>query len=114
MSKFDLPDDDEGRIAAVLHDVVEDCGITLAILGTLGYPPNVIEAIDALSRRKGEAYDAYIGRVVSNPLAARIKERDLLDNLDPARIISDELRRRYLRAYRRIQALTPIAEAGGG
>ena len=41
------------RIAAVLHDVVEDTPITLDDLRAAGFSPAVITAVDALTKRPG-------------------------------------------------------------
>src|SRR5690242_7636864 len=41
------------QMIAVLHDTVEDTWVTLELLRTMAFPPEVIEAVDALSRRKG-------------------------------------------------------------
>jgi len=47
--------EDEGdRIAAVLHDVVEDSPVTLEELRQRGYAADVVEAVDRLTRREGE------------------------------------------------------------
>lgn len=44
-------------IAALVHDVVEDSATTLDDLRASDIPEQVIEAMDALSRRSGESYD---------------------------------------------------------
>lgn len=76
---------DTDRIAAVLHDVLEDAtDWQISDLGDFG--PDVAEALDALTRREGEDYFHYIDRVAANPRAVRVKLADLHDNLDPARI----------------------------
>lgn len=87
------------RVVAVLHDVVEDTGVTLSeILARFG--PDIAIAIDALTRRDGEVYFDYITRVGRHPLAKQVKIADLKDHLDPARIgmISESLVRRYAKA----------------
>lgn len=76
----------EERMAAVLHDVVEDCGWTPDRLRLEGFPEAVVEAVDALSRRTGEDYEAFILRAAANPIARRVKLADLEDNCDPSRI----------------------------
>src|SRR5512138_389327 len=51
------------QMAAVLHDTVEDTWVTLDILRAAGFPREVVEAVDALTRRKGqETYFEYIDR----------------------------------------------------
>jgi guanosine-3',5'-bis(diphosphate) 3'-pyrophosphohydrolase len=79
--------DPAARCAAYLHDVVEDCpGWTLARLGEEGMPADVIAAVDALTKRAGEDNEAYLARVLANPLAVRVKIADLRDNMDLSRI----------------------------
>ena len=55
------------RMAAVLHDVVEDTSVTLDELRRRGFPQAVVAAIDALSRRAGEPYLAFIDRDFTTP-----------------------------------------------
>ncbi len=79
---------DEERIVGVLHDVVEDCGVTLADLRGMGYSDTVVDALDFLTKRPEEEddYSAFIERVRQGPvLAIKVKLADLADNMDPAR-----------------------------
>jgi (p)ppGpp synthase/HD superfamily hydrolase len=69
------------RMAAVLHDVIEDTDVTLADLQIAGYPRPVIDAVDCLTHRDGETYARYIERVATDPLATIVKVADLRDNL---------------------------------
>jgi ribosomal protein S18 acetylase RimI-like enzyme len=77
---------DEARIAAVLHDVVEDTGWTLAALAERGFPPAALAAVDALTRRAGESYDEFVVRAGADHIARRVKLADLCDNLDLRRL----------------------------
>jgi len=100
---------DAERMAAVLHDVVEDTAWTLDDLRARGFPGEVLEAVDRLTRRPGEAYDAVVERAAAHPVARRVKLADLEDNLDLRRleeVSAEDLERlgRYLRAYRRLSA----------
>ena len=74
------------RICAVLHDVVEDTDISLDYLRDQGFSEEVLSALDALTRRYGETYDEYIGRIVKNKTAGHVKMCDLFDNMDLSRI----------------------------
>lgn len=74
------------RIVAVLHDVVEDCAEWPLEELAKHFPGTITEAIDALTRRPGEPYDAYIGRASRNDIARRVKLADLRDNMDLTRI----------------------------
>ena len=84
------------RIVAVLHDVVEDSGVTIRDLQKAGYSAEIVEAIKHLTRSKEEEYDQFIERVKGNTLAVKIKIADLEDNLNFERIKEpneDDLRR---------------------
>ena len=96
------------RMVAVLHDVVEDSPWTLERLRGLGYPEEVLGALDCLTKREGETYEAFIERVLPHPLARRVKRADLEDNMDvrrlPAVTAKDAERlARYRAAWARLQ-----------
>jgi hypothetical protein len=78
-------DTEEERVVAVLHDIVEDTNWTLDALA-ITFPRSIVAAVDALTKREGESYTAFIRRVSLNPLARRVKIADLKDNLDMRRI----------------------------
>ena len=77
---------DEERTVAILHDVVEDTPWTLERLRGLGYPEGVLSALDALTRREGESYEAFVERLRPLALARRVKLADLEDNMDVRRL----------------------------
>lgn len=98
----------EEKIVAVLHDVVEDSRWTIDELAREGFSPRVLRAIDALTKREGESYDAFLDRVATERLAMRVKLLDLEDNSDLSRLpeASDEDRARaekYRRAIERLR-----------
>lgn len=74
------------QIVAVLHDTIEDTELTLPLLREAGFSETIVEAVDALSRRKKESYEDFILRIKDNPLARRVKVYDLQDNMDLTRI----------------------------
>ncbi|HEV7651288.1 MAG TPA: HD domain-containing protein [Actinophytocola sp.] len=78
--------DEHERMAAVLHDVVEDTDVTLDDLTAVGCPPDVLEAVAALSKRPGEAQEDYLARVLANPLALIVKRADIADNMSDDRM----------------------------
>jgi hypothetical protein len=93
------------RIVAVLHDVVEDTAYTLDDLHRLGYPDEAIDALDRLTRRDGEPYEAYIGRVAGDPSARRVKLADVADNLANHRRLEPTAQNRArVEQYKRAQA----------
>jgi len=100
----------EARMAAVLHDVVEDTAVTLEQLRAEGFPETVIEAVEALTKRDGERYDAFILRVAPNPIARKVKLADLRDNCDLSRIAqpTEKDRQRMEKYQRAIQYLEAL------
>ncbi|MBX6389973.1 MAG: HD domain-containing protein [Frankia sp.] len=74
------------EMAGLLHDVVEDTPVTLAELAERGFPPAVVAAVDALTKREGEQVADYLARVAANPVAVVVKRADIADNADPARL----------------------------
>jgi (p)ppGpp synthase/HD superfamily hydrolase len=93
------------KMTAILHDVVEDTRWTFADLEKEGFPRPVLDALDCVTKREGEAYEAFVKRSASNPLARRVKLADLEDNMDirrfPEITEKDEARlEKYLKAWR--------------
>jgi (p)ppGpp synthase/HD superfamily hydrolase len=73
-------------MAAVLHDVVEDTDWTLERLREEGFSEEVLAAVDCLTHRDGESYQAFVERVRTNPIARQVKIADLEDNMNVRRI----------------------------
>ena len=73
-------------IAAVLHDVVEDTGLTIEDLRRVGIPEAALAAVEHLTRREEESYEEFIERVKQNEIARKVKLADLQDNMDIKRI----------------------------
>jgi len=102
---------DEERIVAVLHDVIEDTPVTLEELRMRGYSKRVLDAVDHLSRREDETYDAFIDRIAHNPLAVRVKLADLEDNMEVRTLVKqndDDRKRlaRYRAAREKLRAIS--------
>jgi (p)ppGpp synthase/HD superfamily hydrolase len=99
---------DNAVMAALLHDTVEDCGFTLDYLRSLGYDDEVVDAVDAVSRRPGETYMDMIRRAAAHPLGRIVKLADnthnsgRLGNLSPDE--QDFLGKRYRRARKVLEA----------
>ena len=102
------------KIVAALHDVVEDSEWTLEMLRDEGFSTEIVEAVDAISRRidekgKKEKYEAFVLRACANPIARKVKEADLLDNMDFSRLPEvgpDDLKRmaKYHRALKVVRS----------
>lgn len=93
----------EAKMVAVLHDVVEDTTCNLATLEGV-FPDNIVAAVDAISKRKGEKLEAYWTRVKANPLALLVKRADIAHNtsLDRLSVLpyreQEYLSKKYARA----------------
>jgi len=83
VSYLDAADD---KIVGALHDVLEDSAYTAESLRRLGYPERIVRAVECLTKQDDEDYDHYIGRVMQDAIARRVKIADLKDNMDMARI----------------------------
>lgn len=70
------------QTVAALHDVVEDSEWTCDRLQSEGFSEEIVSAVDALTKREGEAYQAYLDRVAANALAVPVKLADLTDNMN--------------------------------
>jgi (p)ppGpp synthase/HD superfamily hydrolase len=77
---------EQALIVAVLHDLIEDTDWTIEGLRQEGFGAEILDAVDCLTRRDGEEYQAFIKRVQLNPLAVTVKIADLEDNLDVSRL----------------------------
>ena len=78
---------DEEKAVAYLHDVIEDTELTLEDLYEYGFSKEVIEAVDIITKKKGEDYQSYLNSVKKNKLARAVKLADLRHNSDLTRLI---------------------------
>jgi (p)ppGpp synthase/HD superfamily hydrolase len=101
------------RMAAVLHDVIEDTPVTADQLRAAGCPERVVTAVIALSHRPGESQADYLARVAADPIAVAVKHADIADNMSPARFArldagtQARLRVKYDSALRLLAELVP-------
>ena len=108
------------RVAAALHDVVEEGSASFDDLRRAGFSQRVVRLVDLLTRRKGEDYFDYIRRLCIDPVAREIKLSDLADNTDLRRSLKRrtakdrEKIRRYARARRMILAASHVEDKRAG
>lgn len=79
-------DDEYSVCTALLHDVIEDAGITPEKLNAEGFPDEVILAVVCLTHDKDIPYMDYIRLISTNLLAVKVKLSDLAHNSDLSRI----------------------------
>jgi (p)ppGpp synthase/HD superfamily hydrolase len=92
-------------IAAILHDTVEDCGVSIQFIAEK-WGQVVADAVDSVSRRihpVKETYMNLIERASQNEIGLELKLADLEDNTQPERIAalppeSRDIVKRYDRA----------------
>lgn len=80
------------QIVATLHDILEDTDTTVVDLISLGFNHEIIEAIQALTKKEGESRIEAAYRAVKNPIARVVKLADVTDNMDLSRIANPSAR----------------------
>ena len=96
--------DPRAKIVALLHDTIEDTGVTAEFLRSEGFPDEIISGVLSVTKQEGEDYNAFVARASENPIGREVKIADLEDNMDIKRLheITDEdvaRLRKYLRAW---------------
>jgi (p)ppGpp synthase/HD superfamily hydrolase len=99
---------EEAQIVAVLHDTVEDTGLTEDDLRQAGFSESVVAGVLACTHRPGESYTDYVIRCSRVEAARQVKLADLAENarldrtiLRPNLVERDLARvRRYLLSYK--------------
>lgn len=85
------------KMVALLHDVIEDCGVTSEDLLNEGFPQEVVDGILSVTKRAGESYEDFVTRAGQNPLGRVVKLYDLEDNLNALRLdhFDSDMAQRY-------------------
>ena len=78
--------DEELMAIAVLHDAVEDQGVTYQQLRELGMSNRIIEGIRAMTTQLGQTPEEYMEGLYANIDAAQVKLSDLRHNSDFRRL----------------------------
>ncbi len=94
----------KAKVAALLHDTVEDTSVTFEQLAELGIDGEILAAVKLLTHDKSIPYLDYVRKVRENPIAREVKMSDLRDNMDLTRLktVTDEdleRVRKYHEAY---------------
>jgi len=102
----------EERIVAILHDVVEDSDWTFDELRKAGFSERVLEVVNSVTRRLDETYEGFILRAGTNPIGRQVKLADLRDNCDLSRIAHPAQKDRdriakYERAIQQLEEMPP-------
>lgn len=79
--------DNQLMTLAVLHDVVEDCGVSIELLKRLGFDQQTLTYLEILSHLDDSVpYDQYIEKIGQHIPTTLIKLEDLRDNSDITRV----------------------------
>ncbi len=98
-------EEEEVRIAAVLHDAVEDTDITLEELSELGCTQRTLDAIDSVTKRPWETYFDMVRRARANADGRKVKLADNLHNTGRLHNLPDDVRERLADRYRHARAI---------
>lgn len=99
--------DPTAKIAALLHDVVEDSHLEIADLQAEGFSQEVLDVVSLLTHDPDVSYEDYVEAIATHPLAVQVKLADLEDNSDVRRVreVNEKTLARfkkYLTAYTRL------------
>ncbi len=101
-------EDEISCCAALLHDTVEDTGITFADLEQV-FPKEVLDALKLLTHREGADYYEYVRGIKANPVAVKIKLADIAHNSDQTRLagcdMSEETKAYFRSKYAKAKAI---------
>jgi (p)ppGpp synthase/HD superfamily hydrolase len=104
---------EEAKMVAVLHDTLEDTGLTEDDLRRAGFGEEVIRGVLAVTHRPGEHYADYVVRCKALETARRVKLADLEDNarLDRAILRHYSAGRDYTRLHRYLLSYKFLTDA---
>ena len=78
--------DEYTTVCALLHDVVEDTDYTPEDLRGMGFPNEVVDALELLTHDPAVPYMDYVKLIAENPIARKVKMADLRHNSDLSRL----------------------------
>lgn len=101
--------DSDGKVVALLHDLVEDTTFTFDDLISLGFSNYIVDTLRLVTNDIGD-YDEYVDRLIKsdNMLAKKVKMADLLDNMNLNRFEElnqknfERVRNKYIKTYQKL------------
>lgn len=111
------PIDIEVKLAALLHDVVDDCGVSISQLEARGYTKRTLDIVQLLSKRRPDStidnrpYKEQIDSIINsgNEDAILVKYADMFQNTRPDRLAKSGARHRLEAKYK--EPMQELAEA---
>lgn len=100
----------DAMIIGLLHDVIEDKGVTPKDLQDKGYNLNIVKGVALLTKTEFETYSNYIDVLVNNGSidALYVKKADLEDNMNLSRLKEvterdiNRLEKRYIPTWKKV------------
>lgn len=98
--------DEEIKIIALLHDILEDTDVTEEFLRE-NFTKRIVDAVVLLTRKQGQSYEDYIKQISLSADASIVKRADLTHNMDLTRLFHlhdkdiDRIKK-YHKAYRKL------------
>lgn len=108
----------EFEAVGYLHDVVEDCGVSLEEIGDR-FGDIVMRGVDAMTRRAGETYTGdYLPRLIRNQIGLVVKYADSRHNYGKIHLLDDgetatRLRRKYEGVFLHLEGVHPQLKRWG-
>jgi hypothetical protein len=105
--------DQDAKIVAVLHDVIEDTDVTADDLRRAGIPDDLIAAVECVTHARHVPYADYVVRCKAHPVARQVKLADLEENarLDRTLLRPDRARRDFTRIHRYLLSYRFLSDA---
>lgn len=76
----------DGKVVALLHDIVEDTDVTVETLKNMEFKPHIVESIKVITKDKKQSYSDYLKNIKQNNLATKVKIEDLKHNSNLTRL----------------------------
>ncbi len=96
---------DDEKVVALLHDILEDTEITVEELIEKGIPERLCRSIVVITKKENDSYEKYVDRVAKDPIAIAVKIKDLEHNMDVSRL-QDPTQKDYdrIEKYRKVHS----------
>ncbi|MBE6156550.1 MAG: hypothetical protein E7161_02275 [Firmicutes bacterium] len=111
ISVYKKVSEENEKIIALLHDVIEDKNVSEQDLLDIGFSKEIVESVKLISKSQEISYEEYIHNLIINGSKhiLRVKMADLENNMDISRISNaaekdyERIEKKYKPAYLRIK-----------
>jgi GTP pyrophosphokinase len=105
-------ENEEEKVVALLHDVVEDSTVSFEDLERR-FSDRIVDAVRAMTKKDDESYSEFIERAKENEISREVKKADIRDNLDLSRLdeVTEEDLQRAKNYHKSLEELSVKEEA---